>query len=370
MINAVLLCGGLSTRFRSNKLMRKIDGLEIATRSFKAFEENDNIDKIVVVKKKGESEIEKLFSSSKKVIFADGGTSRFMSALYGLRALPKNTDIAILHDGARPYVTKKVIDDTITSCKKYGSGVAAIKVTDTLRKVENNILREVVERDDVVRIQTPQAFAYSKILPAYERAFKVFGDEAPFTDDSAVFSEYIGDVYVTDGENDNVKITYPEDIPDFSRAGIGYDIHKLVQNRQLILCGVKIPFEKGLLAHSDGDVPVHALMDAILSSMGKEDIGHYFPDTDEQYNGISSISLLDKVMKVVDEEDCVILNVSIAIIAEKPILSPYLDQMKANLSKSLRIPLNMIGISVTTNEKTGLIGNGEAIASYATVQIK
>ncbi|MEG1805173.1 MAG: 2-C-methyl-D-erythritol 2,4-cyclodiphosphate synthase [Clostridia bacterium] len=365
MISAILLCGGNSTRFSNsqNKLLCKIDGVPVARRAFDVFDKMEIVEKIVIVRKEGDGEIEKLFENNSKVTFAPAGESRFMSVLSGLHACPKDTSIVAIHDGARPFVTEEVILDSINSAKKFGSGVLAIKVVDTLRKVKDNDLLEIVDRNEVVRVQTPQTFNFNEIFEAYEKASQT--DNSIFTDDSLVYSRFIKPCKFVWGNNENEKITYRKDVAKESTSGIGYDIHRLEFNRELFLLGVKIPNDKGLLGHSDADAPIHALMDSLLSAMGKADIGHYFPDTDPQYCGIDSKILLAKVMELVRGESKRVVNTSIAIIAESPKLSPYLDEMKCVIADILGITTEKVGISVTTNEKTGLIGNGEAIAAYA-----
>ncbi len=371
MNSAVLLCGGSSSRFsvNKNKLLHKINGVEVAKICFDTLFEMKDIDHIVVVRKKGDRAVERLFEGRSKVIFAEGGASRFMSVRNGLKMCPSGTEIAVIHDGARPFVTSEVIKNSIKSAKKYGSGVTAIEVVDTLRKVEKGILQDVVDRSEVVRIQTPQTFNFEEISKAYEMAFEEFGEENNFTDDSSVYSKYVGKCKMVFGNRENEKITYREDVLREFNAGIGYDIHRLVENRDLILCGVKIPFDKGLLGHSDADAPLHALMDAILSSIGKKDIGHYFPVDDDKFLNASSLKLLENVMEILTEEGKKIVNVAISIIAEAPKLAPYIDEMKGVLGEVLNIPTSSVGITVTTNEGIDLIGEGKGIGAFATVSV-
>ena len=371
MTSAILLMAGNSQRFMSekNKLLHSVEGDLVGRKTFDVFNNSKHIDKIVIVRKSGDAEMENIFKHQEKVTFADGGNTRFLSVLSGLRSLGNDSDIVVIHDGARPFVNDKIILDSIVSAKKFGSGIASIKVVDTLRMCDGENLLEVVDRDSVVRIQTPQTFVLENIVTAYEKAILEYGDSANFTDDSLVYSEYIGTPKYIEGSDKNKKITYLNDIENTILTGIGYDIHQLVEGRPLFLCGLEVPHSKGLLGHSDGDAPIHAVMDSILSSLGKRDIGHYFPDTDESFSGIDSKVLLGRVMEIVSEEGYRIGNLSVSIIAEQPKLSPYIEDMKKVLGGILDIPNNKIGITVTTNEGMGLIGEGCAIGAFATVSV-
>lgn len=365
MISVILLCGGNSTRFSNsqNKLLCKIDGVPLAKKAFDIFDNIEIVDKIVVVRKNGDKEIEKLFENNQKVTFADAGESRFHSVLNGLRACDKASTIVAIHDGARPYVTPQVVIDSINSAKKFGSGVLAIKVVDTLRKVKDNELLEIVDRNEVVRVQTPQTFKFVEIYNAYENAVNT--DTKVYTDDSLVYSRFVKPCKFVWGNNENEKITYRKDVAKEVVCGIGYDLHRLVEKRELFLLGVKIPFEKGLLGHSDADVGIHAIMDSILSAMGKKDIGHYFPDTESKYKDIDSKKLLGEVVEMVRKEDKKVVNTSVSIIAQKPKLAPYIDKMTCVIADILGVTTEKVGITATTNENVGLIGDGNAIACYA-----
>lgn len=367
-ITAILLCGGESNRYGKNKLLEKIDGKEIAKKSLDILLSCDEINDIIVVTHN--EKIINIVQKCRKVKLAISGETRFHSVWNGLNACKKTTDIVIIHDGARPFVSKDAIRRSIKSAKELGSGVLAIPQSDTLRLANNGVLGKTIPRETVVRLQTPQTFNFERIFKAYRCAEEEYKEKAKFTDDSSVYSKYIGDCHYICGESGNIKITYQNDIVKPFLTGVGYDIHRLVENRKLILCGVKIPFSKGLLGHSDADVPIHALMDSILSALGKKDIGHYFPTDDPKYSNANSVKLLQEILEIVKNEDREIENISISIIAEKPKLAPFIDEMRETLSKAIGISVKQIGITVTTNEKVGEIGKGEAIASIVSVAIK
>jgi 2-C-methyl-D-erythritol 2,4-cyclodiphosphate synthase len=196
-------------------------------------------------------------------------------------------------------------------------------------------------------------------LAAYER---VAGE---YTDDSQVYNEVFGEIHLAEGKLSNSKVTYREDLPTFS-TGIGYDVHRLVAGDGVILGGVKIPFDRQLLGHSDADVLTHAVMDALLSASGNRDIGCIFPDTDMQYNGADSVGLLGVVKNMLDDGGYSIASISAVVIAEKPKLAPHIDAIRGNLARALSIPFASVNVSATTTEGLGIVGAGAAIAAQAT----
>ncbi len=304
-----------------------------------------------------------------KIGFVIAGDTRTKSVengivkiMQGLKILPENAVIAI-HDGARPFVTREQIAKTVTSARRYGSGVLAIPARDTMRKFKGKILLENVDRD-VVQIQTPQTFDMGKLLNAYA---KVEGD---FTDDSQVYSEVYGDCRFVEGGISNFKITYPSDISGFSHAcGFGYDVHQLSEGKKFVLGGVEFDHTKGMVAHSDGDVLIHAICDAILSSVGEKDIGHHFPDTDAKFAGIDSKILLEKCVEILGEKGGRIANITTMIMAEKPKIAPKIDEMKEVLASLMKINTAQISISATTTEKLGIVGEERGVACCAFVLV-
>ena len=218
-------------------------------------------------------------------------------------------------------------------------------------------------------MQTPQGFAFAPLLGAYRK----IADGDAFTDDSGVFMKYVGPPRLFAGERQNVKLTFSEDfhMQTDMRTGIGTDTHAFgAKQDHIVLGGVRIPSESGLIAHSDGDVLCHAVMDALLSAAGLPDIGHHFPDTDPQYEGADSLALLAKVCDLIAAEGFAAGNLSVSVMAEKPKLAPYIPQMKQNLADVLGISPQCVGISAGTNEKLGYIGRGEGITVIANVLLR
>lgn len=282
------------------------------------------------------------------------------SVYNGLRSLPTNTDIVLVHDGARPFITKEVIERVLDEVLKTGAAIPYVKAKDTIRNDERTL-----NRDELYMIQTPQGFDIEVLLEAYENAF----DEGFYGTDDASLVDRIGKkISLVQGSEANRKITTFEDLPyQEIRVGTGYDLHTLVDGRPLIIGGVEIPCEKGLLGHSDADVLVHALMDAILGAIGQGDIGKHFPDSSEEFKGISSLILLEKVHTIMINENYELINGDMTLLMEKPKVLSYTDRMKTNIEEILEIPAGRINIKATTMEGIGTIGREEGIACQASV---
>ena len=297
-----------------------------------------------------------------------GGETRTRSVYNALQKA--NGDIVLIHDGARPFITKETVRECIESVKNCGSGVCAVPATDTVALAnEEGELYSFPERKTCYQIQTPQGFLRKDLLPAYEKAI-ASGEN--FTDDSSVYARFVKAPFLCAGARDNRKLTHRSDFfVHADRVGFGVDTHAFGKVQDyLVLCGEKIPAKSGLIAHSDGDVAVHAVMDALLSAAGLKDIGHYFPDTDERWKDASSMQMLAQVVALLQEEGLHAENLSVAIQAETPRLSPYIEKMKNNLAAALALSPSQIGITAGTNEKLGYIGEGKGITVYAYALVK
>ncbi len=371
MISAILLAAGSGERtgFQTNKVLKELNCLPVICYSLSAFAETDET--IVVCRKQDEKQIKKLASPFPNARTCPGGETRAESVLKGLSEA--KGEIVLIHDAARPFITKNVIAACIGSVKKYGSGITAVPAVDTTILVKDGkTVSSHLTRKEVYSVQTPQGFYRKEILNAYRRAFGD-GRSEEFTDDGGVYAAYCKSPAIVLGERSNRKLTYAEDfLPD--RVGFGVDTHAFYGENEgapfinfITLAGVRIPSEKIIKAHSDGDVLVHALMDALLSAAGLRDIGYYFPDTDEKYRGADSMQLLEKVLSMVKECGLAPQNVSISVLAQTPRLSPYIEAMKKSLAQTLGLNENAIGIAAGTNEKLGYVGEEKGITCYATV---
>ncbi|HEY8389499.1 MAG TPA: 2-C-methyl-D-erythritol 2,4-cyclodiphosphate synthase [Clostridia bacterium] len=364
---AIILCAGKGERtgLSYNKIFYKSAGKTVLEYCLEKFE----CPKIIVGAQNDLEKIKSLTQNYSDVSITCGGDTRTQSVKAGLK-LAQDYKYVLIHDGARPNVSKNLIKNLIDTCRQYGSAIPYIKVKDTI--VQKNFSSySIVDRTNLMAIQTPQVFDTQKIIQAYEN------NDCDLTDDSQMFSKMWGDCAYIEGEYNNYKITTPEDLIMFSsknsseyRIGYGYDFHRLAKNRRLVLGGVEIPNDLGLDGHSDADVVIHALMDSLLSALGERDIGYYFPNNDSTYKDISSLKLLEKVCEILKHKNADINNISITIIAEKPKLSPYIQKMKENLAFVLGIKCSQIGIAVTTNEGCGTIGRGEGMAAMCVCQLK
>ncbi len=361
---AVILCAGKGERtgLSYNKVLHSIGVKTVLETVLDVFCET--VDRITVVAAESDiARIEQITAQFPDVDIVIGGKTRFDSVRIGLENTP--CDIAVIHDGARPFVTQDIIERSIDSAIKFGSGIAAVKSIDTVKRVGADGKAVSLPRDELYNVQTPQTFKYDEILSAYRNACT----DINFTDDAEVYERAGFSPRLIDGDYSNIKITTAQDLlprtTRDSRIGVGYDVHKLVEGRALILGGVNIPYEKGLLGHSDADVLTHAVMDALLSAVDLPDIGVLFPDTDERYLGISSMKLLSEVMNRLRSAGYTINNVSAVVIAERPKLCGIIPEIRKNLASALGINTSAVNVSATTAEGLGIVGNGAAIAASA-----
>lgn len=373
MITAIVCAAGKGERtgFNENKILRELNGLPVLSYSLSAFA--PFVDEILVtVTEEDEERINALLSPFPNARIVRGGNTRSESVYHALKEA--RGDVVLVHDAARPFVTEQIIRDCIDSVKNYGSGVCALPATDTTVLADESRIYGVPVRESVYTVQTPQGFATKKLLAAYEQAF---AENRVFTDESGVYAAYVEPPRLFIGDIRNRKLTFAEDFSLTEHVGFGVDTHAFYSEKEgapligfITLGGARIPSERALKAHSDGDVLAHALMDALLSAAGLRDIGYYFPDTDEKYYGVNSMELLKEVMRLIAEQGMKPHNVSISILAEKPRLSPYIEPMKSSLAEVLSLPLSQIGIAAGTNEKLGYIGEGKGITVYAMVLLK
>lgn len=367
---AVIAAAGMGTRMGSHipKQFLKIGGEPILLKTVRAFCANEAVDYIfVVTNREYVAQCQKMkedYGLEKVVSIVEGGKERQDSVYCALQEVNRRrpgVEYVLIHDGARPFVSQETIEDVIAAAAKTGAAVACVPVKNSIRQGEGTDSRNV-ERKHLYAVQTPQGFKKAILMEAYERAFA----EGWYGTDDASLVERMGQpVELVMGRYDNIKITTKEDMPMESRVGTGFDVHQMVSGRPLILGGVEIPFEKGLLGHSDADVLIHALMDALLGAAALGDIGQHFPDTDPQYKGISSMLLLEKVKALIDEEFYKISNVDITLMAQRPKIKSFIGDMKRNIAKTLDIDENRVNIKGTTTEKLGFVGREEGIAAQA-----
>jgi 2-C-methyl-D-erythritol 4-phosphate cytidylyltransferase/2-C-methyl-D-erythritol 2,4-cyclodiphosphate synthase len=314
---------------------------------------------------------------TEKLRFAVGGATRQDSVFAGLAALPAELSLVLVHDAARPLVDRATVVRCLQGAMQSGAVIAAIPVKDTLKRAgEFGMIEETVDRTGLWQAQTPQA-AQRELL---ERAFAQAAQNQFTGTDEASLLEAAGiPVRMVEGSERNLKITRPSDLEVAAtllreevnmKIGHGFDAHRLVAGRKLILGGVIIPFDLGLDGHSDADVVAHALIDGLLGALGAGDIGRHFPDTDPRYQGIDSLLLLTQVRQLADAQGYRLGNADITIVCQRPKLAPYLEQMQANLARCCQVPPSAVNIKATTTEKMGYTGRGEGIAAHAVVLLR
>lgn len=363
-IAAVILCAGKGERtgLSYNKVFYHLGQKTVLEHVLDAFSESC-VKRLILVAAQDElSQIKELTKSYPAVAVCKGGASRAESVKNGLKAI-KDCDIVVIHDGARPFIRSELIDASVESAAKHGSGVLAVPATDTIKEVSGDTVVRSLDRRRLYNMQTPQTFKYAEILKAYTDA------DGEYTDDAEVYERAGFTPHIVEGSYDNIKITTGYDLIRFapvgSKIGIGFDVHRLVKNRPLILGGVEINYDKGLDGHSDADVLTHAIMDALLSAAGLPDIGVLFPDNDAALLNVSSLKLLDKVLEALTERKYRIQNISAVIIAQKPKLANYITNIRETLAARLHSETERINVSATTTEMMGIVGKGKAIAASA-----
>lgn len=360
--NVILACGGTGSRCELgyNKLFLNVQGMPLLEKTLNIFN-LDGISKIIIAyNKNDEDDVVKITQGRNDVTLCEGGVSRSQSIANALKCVEDDCDFVIIHDGARCFLPRLILKDCMQDAIKYGSSVAYIPSSDSLRIIDGEA-SQAIDRNAVIRIQTPQIFLKKEIVNAYELA-----NGKDFPDDASLYEEYIKKpIRLTLGSFDNIKVTTPSDCKNLNGGyliGNGWDTHRLGENRKLILGGLDIPNDKGLIAHSDGDVLIHAIMDAILSAMHGRDIGVLFPDDDDKYKNISSVKLLQEVLKIAESKKLAVKSVSAVIMAQKPKLSPHIPAIQNNLARIMGVDENNVSISATTTEKLGMVGREEGIS--------
>ena len=403
-IYALIMASGKGSRMGIDipKQMLPYKGSTVLDTSVRAFYERSDVDAVIVTSP-SDASLDSAYediatkiqgAAQKQIRIARGGARRSDSVCAGLalaQKMAEETDLdasevlVMIHDAARPGISQDIIDRCIEAMQSSEAVTAALPASDSVRiaideaadEITHNALKDAatypiissacVDRNLVFLVQTPQCFRLSDIAEAHQKAATDgFADRA--TDDASV-AEHAGiKLAIVKGSAANSKITTKEDLNMSIRIGQGYDVHRLVPERDLILCGTPIPANLGLLGHSDADVATHALMDALLGAAGLGDIGRHFPDTDEQYRGADSMKLLAKVKEMLG--DAAIVNVDITIIAQEPKLAPYIKQMESNIAKTLEIAESAVNVKATTEEGLGFTGRGEGIAATAVCSIE
>ncbi len=368
-----------------NKAFADLGGAPVLVQTLKMLAQTELCSEAVVVLAPEETEAGKaMLARYKEAYFASlpvrvtaGGKERQDSVANALATLGQEDVLVAVHDGARPFAGKEVFARTAAAARRYGAAVAAVPLKDTVKIVdEQERVTSTPSRTALRAVQTPQIFRLSLLQQAYAHLAQ---HPAAVTDDASVVELYGHPVQTVFGSYENIKITTPEDMRtalsligrsnggkgmDF-RVGSGFDVHRLVTGRRLILCGVEVPWEKGLLGHSDADVALHALMDALLGAAGLGDIGRHFPDTDPGFKDADSVKLTEHVVRLLQQDGWRVGNVDITVLAQRPKLALHIEAMRGKVAKILQIEISCVNIKATTTEELGFVGRGEGMAAQA-----
>ena len=373
---AVLLGAGNSTRMggEKSKVLESLGGKPVLAWSLQVLGECPWVGEVVLVcREEDRPAVEALARNCPvPVQVVAGGAQRQDSVARGVEALSPRWEYLLIHDGARPLVTREMTDAVCRDAVAFGAATAAVPSKDTCKLGDaQGFVESTPPRERLWAVQTPQAFQRE----LYQRALSLAREAGQsYTDDCQLVEAAGCRVKLTQGDYRNLKLTTPEDRlaaraytkgERTMRVGYGYDVHRLVEGRKLILAGVEIPFEKGLLGHSDADVVAHAVADALLGAAALGDIGHLFPDTDPQYQGADSLALLGEVCRVLGEKGFSLGNLDVTLMAQRPKIAPYILEMRENLGRACGLPVERVSVKATTEEGLGFTGSGEGMSAAA-----
>ncbi|WP_114374702.1 bifunctional 2-C-methyl-D-erythritol 4-phosphate cytidylyltransferase/2-C-methyl-D-erythritol 2,4-cyclodiphosphate synthase [Elioraea thermophila] len=374
-IDALILAAGSGTRFGGGlpKQFLPLAGMPILARSVAAFAAHRRVRRVVVV---GDREaIRRHCPTVAALPVVAGGATRQASARAGLEALAEDApDAVLIHDAARPLVPERVIDAVCDALAQGAeAAIPALPVTDTLKAARAGVVERTVPREGLHRVQTPQGFRYSAILAAHRAA------SVPDCTDDAAVAEAAGlTVRLVAGAEDNLKVTTREDLIRaealvgarlLPRVGTGFDVHRFAAGRPLMLCGVAVPHPLGLAGHSDADVGIHALCDAIYGALGEGDIGTAFPPSDARWKDADSALFLRHAAGRVAARGGRILHADVTLICERPKIAPHAAAMRARLADLMGIDVASVSVKATTTEGLGFTGRAEGIAAQAAATV-
>lgn len=380
-VDVIILAAGSSFRMDGiDKILTKLpNGLEVIINSICKFDNIKFVNSITVVTREGIIEkIKKIVSShnfNNDVYVIKGGKTRTQSLFLGYSFIKNKFGFnkgsyVLIHDGARPLIDEKSILNCLKDVLNFEAVAVGLKINDTVKRLnDKKLVVETIDRNNLFYIQTPQVFKMDILDKAIDNAKSKNLD---FTDDCQLIEAIGKEVYISEGNISNIKITTQQDLQLINRGGQlnvkighGYDAHRLVEKRDFILFGVKINYCKGFLGHSDGDVGIHAIIDSLLGAIGKGDIGKHFPDNDEKYKDIDSKILLQKVVTIVNNNGYNIGNIDCTVILQEPKIGTYIPKMKEVISQILGIECDKINIKATTEENMGFTGKGLGAVCHA-----
>ncbi len=373
-VSAVIVAAGQGQRFGALKQVVPILGVPVLDHTLARFQSHPKVNEIVLVLHpdllKDPARWTQRFPKIRKVI--PGGQTRAESVYRGADAA--TAEYLLVHDGVRPLVSARLIHQLVQVLAQAPVVVPVVPLRDTVKRCEDDVVFDRLDRERWVIVQTPQAVHRQVLLQAYAN----LGDDAWHQpDESTLVEKALGiKARAVPGDPQNLKITYPEDqrlaeslLARGIRVGFGVDLHRLAPGRPFVLGGVSIPFELGPVGHSDGDVLIHTLIDALLGATALGDIGRWFPDTDPRYAGAPSTDLLKHVVLRLEEKGYRILNVDLTVVLERPKIAPYVEAMRQTLAQALRLDPARVSIKAKTSEHVGPVGEGKAIQAFATALV-
>lgn len=371
--SAVIVAGGSGSRMGRPKQMLPLGAKPVLVRTVEAFLQTPEIKEIVVVTpSENRAELQKRFPG---IVFADPGKTRLLSVKNGFLKTSAASQLVAVHDGARPLVEPAHISACLQAARQYGAAVLAVPVKDTVKVCEGGFVQNTLNRAVLWAAQTPQCYR----RPVLAEALEKFGQEEGATDESQLVEKLGIKVRVVPSSYKNNKITTPEDLifaeallenSVIYRTGFGFDLHRLEPGRKLFIGGAEIPHTKGFLGHSDGDLVLHALCDAVLGALCAGEIGILFPPTDESIKGISSVKIVKKVLEIVRSHHAQIEHIDATIITQEPKIKPHYETVRKSLAEVFEMPLENVSFKSKSHEHVGEIGRGEAAMCHAVATLK
>ncbi|HUT85417.1 MAG TPA: 2-C-methyl-D-erythritol 4-phosphate cytidylyltransferase [Elusimicrobiales bacterium] len=382
-VSAIILAGGKGKRMGRPKQMISIAGKPMLFRAVETFANMPQISEVIIVA--GNEDCSKCKSNfiSKKIKYALPGSTRLRSVISGMNKISKNSKLISVHDGARPLVTKKIISDCLRKANTNGASVAAVSSKDTVKvSRDGKTVEKTLNRTHLWQAQTPQCYKTHLL----KKAIGKFSKYKNVTDESQLLEKMGVKISLVKSDYQNIKVTTPDDLAaaeSFAklkesknsqntdiRIGFGYDVHRMVEGRPFIIGGVSIAHNKGLLGHSDGDLILHAVCDAILGSVSAGEIGMFFPPTDLTLMGISSTVIAEKTLEVLKSKNAKLVQIDATVVIEEPKIFPYYEVIRQSLAKIFRLSVGNVSFKAKSQERLGAVGSGDAAVCHALALVR